>query len=233
MDNASLSVHASRLFVGPYDPELRIRPSTVFASALSVYGLPVRKSVAYDLLIRLDDVEAVRRVRVSASCSFTQLHLIIQAAYEWQNYHLYKFGFYQAGKSSYFDRPELELAPFAYDYEVDYKVEEIGTQRLSDYLPEWRCCEYEYDFGDGWTHIVELAGIIEDCDEELPKLLSASGVAPPEDAGGPGGFEDFLAIMQDAEHSRHEEMLRWARAQGWKPLDYERVERRVRYALWW
>jgi len=32
---------------------------------------------------------------------------------------------------------------------------------------------------------------------------------PPEDVGGPHGYEEYLAVLADAEHEEHENMLQW------------------------
>ena len=42
-----------------------------------------------------------------------------------------------------------------------------------------------------------------------PVLLAAVGRCPPEDVGGPPGYEEFLAALSDPEHEAHAEMLEW------------------------
>jgi len=42
-----------------------------------------------------------------------------------------------------------------------------------------------------------------------PLLIEATGRCPPEDVGGPPGYEEFLAVMADPRHERHTEMLDW------------------------
>jgi len=45
---------------------------------------------------------------------------------------------------------------------------------------------------------------------KLPICLEGAGACPPEDCGGPPGYERFLEIIADPKHSEHEEMLEWA-----------------------
>jgi hypothetical protein len=40
-------------------------------------------------------------------------------------------------------------------------------------------------------------------------LLEASGRCPPEDVGGPWGYEEYLTALADADDDRHAELLRW------------------------
>ena len=38
-------------------------------------------------------------------------------------------------------------------------------------------------------------------------LIEAVGRCPPEDVGGPPGYEEFLAALADPGHERHAEMI--------------------------
>jgi hypothetical protein len=52
-------------------------------------------NVVYQLKITLEEIEPPiwRRVLVPAGITFHKLHKIIQAAFGWQNYHLFNFDF--------------------------------------------------------------------------------------------------------------------------------------------
>jgi hypothetical protein len=39
--------------------------------------------------------------------------------------------------------------------------------------------------------------------------LEAVGRCPPQDIGGPPGYEEFLAALADPEHERHVETIEW------------------------
>ena len=45
---------ASHLFVGAYEIDDRSKPSSVFAELLARYGIPVKKTMACDFVIKLD-----------------------------------------------------------------------------------------------------------------------------------------------------------------------------------
>ncbi|WP_244295329.1 plasmid pRiA4b ORF-3 family protein [Paracoccus versutus] len=40
--------------------------------------------------------------------------------------------------------------------------------------------------------------------------LEGARARPPEDVGGPWGYEDFLGIIRDPTHDDHRSTLRWA-----------------------
>jgi Plasmid pRiA4b ORF-3-like protein len=42
-----------------------------------------------------------------------------------------------------------------------------------------------------------------------PVLIEALERCPPEDVGGPPGYEEFLAALADPDHERHAEMVEW------------------------
>jgi hypothetical protein len=237
-DNACLSVFASHMNVGDYELDTRDKPSHMFKDMLKRYGLPVIKSRALNLFIRLelDGNDAVRKLRVPANITFEQLHKLMQKAFEWRNYHLYSFGMFKEWSENYYAQPDVELVMESnqYDaYEANLNAKSMAGVKLSDYVPEYTKILYTYDYGDDWHHYIEVESIVEDCEDELPVMISGEGDSPPEDVGGPGGFADFLEITADPEHEDYEHMKEWSKSQWWKPFDFEAVARSVKTALWW
>lgn len=43
----------------------------------------------------------------------------------------------------------------------------------------------------------------------LPVCLEGSRACPPEDVGGPPGYENFLDAIRDPAHSQHEDYRGW------------------------
>lgn len=75
---------------------------------------------------------------------------------------------------------------------------------------------YIYDFGDYWDHVVTVerieAGV---SDFPYPSLLATTGRCPPEDVGGPSGYDEYLEALADPDHPEHKKMLEW------EPADYD------------
>ncbi len=68
---------------------------------------------------------------------------------------------------------------------------------------------YVYDFGDDWIHDVVLADIIS-CDSERPVVcVGGERACPPEDCGGPWGYQTMLEALADPGHDQHDEIKRW------------------------
>lgn len=143
--------------------------------------------------------EVMRRIAVPLTIRLDRLHLTLQAAFGWTNSHLYAF---HAGGMSW-----GELDPDFADAMGD-----VSKTRLYDIVRDTgaKTIRYTYDFGDNWEHVIKLEKWVENTSMEgLPLLLEAKGRCPPEDVGGPPGYEAFLAALSDPAHPEHAAMRRW------------------------
>ncbi len=79
-------------------------------------------------------------------------------------------------------------------------IEDVGVRSL----------KYLYDFGDCWEHTVRVERVTDPLPGIVyPRLVEAVGRCPPEDVGGPPGYEEFLAAIADPSHERHAEFVEW------------------------
>lgn len=154
-----------------------------------------------------DLVPAVwRRIQVR-DCTLGELHVHIQAAMGWENYHLHDFRI--DGKRYEMPAPDDLAMPFFFENDT---IDE-NTVRLTQLIPEkasrvrWL---YVYDFGDNWEHEVVFEGYPEiDQQKKYPLCLDGRRACPPEDIGGTWGYVDCLEALEDPEHERHEEVREW------------------------
>jgi hypothetical protein len=79
-----------------------------------------------------------------------------------------------------------------------------------------------YDFGDWWEHriVVEPEARTDAGARFAPLCLAGENAAPPEDAGGPPGYERLLQVLADPQHERYEEMLQWVGG-IWDPKGFD------------
>lgn len=57
---------------------------------------------------------------------------------------------------------------------------------------------YEYDFGDGWTHVVKLLAIEpRERGAKYPRCIGGERACTPEDCGGVPGYYRLLEILAD------------------------------------
>ena len=157
------------------------------------------------LKITLDHVEpvAVRRIEVPVDIKLSDLHLVIQAAMPWWNYHLYEF----RARNHCWGLPDPD-----FDWADTRRVLPAKRSSLADLVEATgaRAFKYLYDFGDGWEHKVRIEKTCEPAPDAIyPRLIEASGRCPPEDVGGPWGYAEYLEAMADPSHERHAEMVAW------------------------
>lgn len=111
-----------------------------------------------------------------------RLHDVLQGAIGWTDSHLHRFRTGRDPRAPYFltdwDLSEGEVGTFEGDVRLDEVLAEEG-----DAL--W----YEYDFGDGWEHILVVEEVLQVPPDEV-ELLAGRRACPPEDVGGPWAYAE-------------------------------------------
>jgi hypothetical protein len=154
------------------------------------------------LKVTLDDVEpkVVRRIEVPIDIKLDRLHLTLQAALGWTNSHLYEI----RARDVRWGLPDPDWPDGPLDARKARLVDalgDVGTKTL----------RYLYDFGDGWEHTIKIERLMDpEPDVAYPRLIEAVGRCPPEDVGGPWGYDEFIQALNDPDHERHDEMRQWA-----------------------
>ena len=155
----------------------------------------------YQLRIQLEYINKPpiwREIHVVDLTSLYLLHCTIQGAMGWFNCHLHQF----MKGDQYYGIPHPDYG----DTMADARKVPINKvlQKEKDWL------HYEYDFGDGWLHRITLEKISQPVvGKEYPLLIKGKGTCPPEDCGGPPGYEDLKEIIANPNHEEHEEMVDW------------------------
>lgn len=70
--------------------------------------------------------------------------------------------------------------------------------------------QYEYDFGDGWMHHLELVDrSSHPMQEVLPLVISGENACPPEDCGGLHGYTELLGVLKNPKHPEYHDTRVW------------------------
>ena len=148
-----------------------------------------------------------RRIQVPATYSFWDLHVAIQDAMGWLDYHLHEFRILDPRSGT-----EMRLGIPDEDFPAERPVTADWTEFPLDYTRgRPHQIEYIYDFGDHWHHAVVFEDFVdEDRPGKRPRCIGGGGACPPEDCGGPHGYAELLAILDDPTHPEHEEYMEWA-----------------------
>lgn len=180
-----------------------------------------------ELRITIADIEPPiwRYVRVPDTYTLHQLHRIIQLLFGWLDYHLYEF---RVGDRR-FEEPDDEA-----------EGEDSTATLLRDLrLTAGARFTYTYDFGDNWVHEIVVEDIyivtpLEDDDERLlPRLYGGERAGPPEDCGGPGGYEEMLRALRDPHQPEHGDYRLWIRDHDAERFDVWMARNNLTLAAAW
>jgi hypothetical protein len=156
----------------------------------------------YQLLVTLNDIDPPvwRRIQVSGNSTLYRLHLIIQDVMGWENYHLFEF------RIGDFDYGEPDPGN---DW---YLVKNARRYKVGQLLPNTvKRFRYRYDLGDNWEHDILVEQVLRPVPGmRYPQILDGARACPPEDCGGPPGYDNLLEAICDPDNPEHAELLQWA-----------------------
>ena len=154
----------------------------------------------YQIKVTLQDVSLPiwRRVQIDSTSSLEDCHSALQIAMGWENNHLHEF----VKDGVRYGVPDEEFSNNTED-EQDFRLQQLLKVEKDSLI-------YLYDFGDGWEHVVELEKILPfSIETKLPECIDGSRMGPPEDVGGPPGYEMFVEAIADKSHPNHAEIIEW------------------------
>ncbi|MEM3201532.1 MAG: plasmid pRiA4b ORF-3 family protein [Candidatus Micrarchaeaceae archaeon] len=141
-----------------------------------------------------------RRVLVPAYFTLHDLHLIIQAAMGWTNYHLYSFS--------------IGNERFSIPYDSDKEVTDSRTIKLGQVysMNKESKMHYTYDFGDCWEHEVTIEKSLEETNgEKYPQCIDGARACPLEDCSGVPGYYELVEAFANPKAKKYSELREWAR----------------------
>lgn len=139
-----------------------------------------------------------RRLEVRSDLRLDALHQVLQAAFGWDDYHLWRFSL---GGGPFDHGNQQFLCP--YDVEEGELEDEggipAGEVRLDETMQQpGDVLGYVYDYGDNWELTLRLEEILP-ADPAAPSAVCVDGrrAAPPEDCGSLRDAEDLAEVLDD------------------------------------
>ena len=146
-----------------------------------------------------------RRVLVPGHYTMHQLHLVIQAIFGWEDYHLYQFSEKDLDEPS----PIVYKIPDEFDDEMlDEEIVDSREVTIDSIFNDKSELLYIYDYGDNWTHKITREKVIGEPSTKA-KCLTGKGCGPPEDVGGSHGYEQMKEALRDKKNPEHKSYLEW------------------------
>ena len=190
------------------------------------------------LRITLNDTKPPiwRQVAAPSDIILGELHEVIQIAMGWTDSHMHQFVLHNKAPKP---RPQETAQPFRQDARdgkffdrmagrrmfvtkqtpwgdpTDMDGEDENAVTLEEICPNVKSkLIYEYDFGDGWKHTIEVKKIVApEPGAEYPLCLAGKMACPPEDCGGVWGYYELIEAIADPKHEDHQELLDWVGGQ--------------------
>jgi len=138
-----------------------------------------------------------RRVQVPGAIRLAAFHEVIQTVFGWTDSHLHQF--------------RIDCTSYGQPDDFDEAVEDESGVTLAKALgARIKRFLYVYDFGDNWEHDVVVENIVAgNSGSEGPLCRGGRRHRPPEDCGGPSGYQNFLEAIRNPGHEKHDAMLEW------------------------
>ncbi len=158
------------------------------------------KTRIFQLKIGLREVRPPvwRRVLVPGEVTLGDLHEVVQVALGWTDSHLHEF--------------EVDGVRYGVP-DPEWGSDEVGDEsrvKLFRVAREGARLRYAYDFGDGWQHDVTVEKVlVPQPGTRYPRCIAGRRACPPEDVGGPWGYQEVLAAVADPGHDEHERWVEW------------------------
>jgi hypothetical protein len=128
--------------------------------------------------------------------TLADLHEAIQVAMGWNGGHLHVF---DIGGRSYGDPASVD------DVSDENRLTLSGAQKAGGAR-----FGYTYDFGDDWEHVISIEKTLPASQgAACPTCIAGKRACPPEDCGGPWGYQELLEILADPNHPERAERLEW------------------------
>jgi hypothetical protein len=165
----------------------------------------------HELRVTLLDVSPPvwRLVRVPSALPLSTVHAVVQIALGWEDRHLHEW---RVGDVTYGLSDEDSWGE---------ELADESTAILGEVAPADSAFRYDYDFGDGWEHLVEVIAV-KPYDADVPPVACLAGAraCPPEDCGGPSGYEHLIDALRDPDDAEHEEMVELV-GDAWDPDEFD------------
>ncbi|MBT2597670.1 plasmid pRiA4b ORF-3 family protein [Arthrobacter sp. ISL-72] len=172
-----------------------------------------------------------RLLDIDPSLTLDRVHEVLQTAVGWRDSHLHSFTdtdpYVRLRTVNGHIREPRRWVPLDLLEDTDGDLPETDSALGQILTTGSGPLFYEYDFGDGWIHRLELTG-----NPPMPanapraRLLNGARRAPLEDSGGIGGYHDMLDVLADPGHEEHEDLQAWVAwiAGPWQEFDPDQLD---------
>ena len=179
--------------------------------------------MVYEFKVVLDEImpSIWRLIQVPDDFTFWDLHVAIQDSMGWKDCHKHRFVLKDqfSIQNDYFGVP-IDLGIVDDDTKPDWLF------KISDFISfDNPVIDYEYDFGNFWSHSVILFRIVDEKDEEkYPRCIDGARACPPEDCSIVGGYDHLVKVLKNPNHRDYKIIKNWLTREGYDKYDPEKFD---------
>ncbi len=152
------------------------------------------------------DEKVTRSFLVPLEMNFAALHAILQIGFGWTDSYGHQFSL-KNGAILIGGESNLAFGNLVAQSQNTPTCSEEA--RLSTYIPGLRRIKYVYDFGRGWLVDIKVRKAPKIDGVPSVQCTGGKGTTPPEDCGGPPGYDDLCEILLDRSHDEYAETREW------------------------
>lgn len=161
-----------------------------------------KEVTAYQIKIQLNQTtpQIWRRIEVLSNMSLNTLAYALILAMGWDYSHLYLYKI-QGDEYGLTDEDDQFCNEWQNDRYIQLRdIIERGVESFT----------FLYDLGDGWNHTVFIEKEVQaKRSTSYPVCIDGEYNCPPEDCGGPHGFESYKKIISSPSSEQYQEMIDW------------------------
>lgn len=156
-----------------------------------------------------------RRLVLPGDLALDELSVVLLEAMGWVGGHLHCF---RTGIDSH--APRFITESDEEDGEEGVLEDGVRLDRVVADVGDVLC--FEYDFGDGWEHIIKVEAVLPEPPDEVT-LVTGRRACPPEDVGGPWGYAALAQFVESgyAEALLPEQFESVEQARDWLPPEWD------------
>ncbi|MGL5336190.1 MAG: plasmid pRiA4b ORF-3 family protein [Enterovibrio sp.] len=150
------------------------------------------------------DINIWREIDVPEHYNFWELHVAIQDAMGWLDYHLHEFTPKKNGPTGgkpigIPESPHDDRVLAGWEFPIKKYFTTLGN-----------AIDYTYDFGDEWQHEIVLIGMfLVSSQQRYPQCVAGEKACPPEDCGGVLGYQNLLDVIADPNNPEYQGVVGW------------------------
>ena len=160
--------------------------------------------------------------------TFLQLHKVIMACTNYQDYHQWDFNFNNEFEVKEINKFDLEMRENSFRPGTKFPdLLEAKDTVIKDFFTNYDKAKYTYDYGDGNEFAIS---IVETYDFDLvPGVIEFAGKFPPEDVGFISGHFELVEAIKAGKNATEEqiEMREHYIELGYKNFDIKKANSRI------